>query len=163
MTKVVLAGLALSVALCAQAAAQEAPAPADNGLSAALSDCIRTNAAFVERAVDALPEAVDFLVLKVCAVEAASQERQLRAAAAAGARERLRERCAHGQASDAPRRSRDSLERGLCEAMARRDALGVDAAATAWHTAPTRARPEAAALAARLLIEQRLARSRGAR
>ena len=68
--------VALSLVLSAPASLVRADSPADS-MPAGLEQCIRDNAASVEKAVPDLTQAVDFLVTDVCAVPIAQeQERQ---------------------------------------------------------------------------------------
>jgi hypothetical protein len=151
--------------LGAKAAAQETTPNA--GVSAPLAACIRSNAVSVERAIDALPQAVDFLILKVCAVEATAEDRVLRAEAATRARQTLKQKCDEARTSASSRRTRGEAELSYCSFMVTQDMFGADGAMTVWsgsdQVATTQARPEAVALAAKLLLESRLARSSGSR
>jgi hypothetical protein len=101
-----------------------------------------------------LPQAVDFLMLKVCAVEATAEDRSLRAAASAHARQAMKQRCDEGRAS-ASRRTRNIAELSYCNCLVTQEMFGADGSG---QVATSQARPEAVALAAKLLLESRLAR-----
>jgi len=72
------------------AAQTEAP----NDLPKPIEQCIRDNAPAVERAIDRLPDAVDFLVDDVCAKPIAEQEERDRLASVAKIKESWDKTCA---------------------------------------------------------------------
>ncbi|MBL6852220.1 MAG: hypothetical protein ISS15_08265 [Alphaproteobacteria bacterium] len=151
---------AIALVLCGLATA--APARADDtALAAPIEQCIRSNAIKVASAVPNLNEAVDFLVEKICAKPIADEAAVQQANVMKQYSDRLRKNCDTWKAAhpntDAASVSGNDESYNPCQlADTAGDSGGINWTIFAGRT-PSEAPPAAVALAAQLLLDQRLA------
>ena len=140
-------GAAISLLNALPATAQTEGAPA---ISKAVEQCIRDNAPAVERAIDRLPDAVDFLVADVCAKPIAEQLAAEQEANVAQVREAWKKDCEQRKAA--------SKSNGSDACPTHAEAFEFAAGAVGGWTlyASNLNKPaDATSLAARLLLELR--------
>lgn len=139
--------MAVFVAPLCHAQISEAPA-----LDATIEHCIRDNASKVERAVADLSSGVTFLVQDICAMQTATVQRRETQARVTALRAAVRQSCEASRASAPPAQQAQFQGGDLCDTMSSM----YDNAGFAAGGAPLQADPEATALAAELLLDQRL-------
>jgi hypothetical protein len=150
-----LAALALAAAGTSCLAQAQTPAPP--AMSAATEACFRANAEAVERSVQDLDKAVDFLTEYVCAKEVAADKNALWKRQQEATRLMIRKQCDTLKANP---KSKADDEDGSNYCWLVDSVYGSDASITGAPTFATVATPETRALAAKLLLDLRLKRSK---
>jgi hypothetical protein len=142
----VLFGLAASALL-----GLATPALADEGMDPTIAQCIRDNAPAVERAVDSLNDAVEFLTRKVCAAPVAAFAERVRNDALKKWADQTKANCLRMKATAAK-----SDDAATCD-----ENYDYSTGLTIFASRETlpggAAPPDATALAAKLLLDLRLA------
>jgi hypothetical protein len=126
-----------------------------SSIASPVEACVREHVNEVELVIADLSEAVEFLTDKICAVELANEARSRMEARFSAMRASLEQRCAAARASGSQSRSADEEDPCVMADAYR----SMSDNATEWSLSGGRqANPTATALAARLLLERRLAR-----
>jgi hypothetical protein len=127
------------------------PALADETADPAIAQCIRDNAPAVERAVSSLNDAVDFLTRKVCAVPVAALAERVQHDAMQKWSDQMKAYCLHTKAAGA----KPDEDANTCDENFDYSGMTLFAARGGMPEPP--APPDATALAAKLLLDLRLA------
>jgi len=144
MRALLVALVALGVFGAVGAHAEEAPDPA-------IAQCIRDNAAAVEQAVVSLNDAVEFLTQKVCAVPVAANAERAREDASKKWADEMKANCERMKANAA----KSDEDATMCDQNF--DYSGFTLVAMRGALPETPAPADATALAAKLLLDLRLA------